>query len=288
MKIITRNVNGIRAIAKKWFKEFIEKENADIYCLQEVKAFESQFIEEIGYIKWYNFLWHIWQRPWYAGTAILFKNNLEIVGRKNYFENEMFNEDWRITQIELKVKNWKLKDNTLPNNLPTNSILSSQFLVLLNIYFPNGWTRVDGTEMLSYKLRFYDEITNYCNNLVNSWKNVIIMGDFNICHEKIDIARPDENENSIWFLPIERKKFGKLLDNWYIDTFRQKYPERVVYSWWSYRANARPRNVGWRLDYFVINKEFLKNIIDTKYLTDVMWSDHCPVCLLVEFSQISE
>jgi exodeoxyribonuclease-3 len=256
MKIITWNVNWIRAIAKKWFTEFIKKESPDILCLQEVKAFESQFIQEIWYIKDYKFLWHSWERPGYAGTAILYKDNISITETINLFENEVFNTDWRVTQLE--VKNF----------------------VLLNIYFPNGWTRADWTEMLDYKLNFYDEIIKYCNQLVSSWKNVIITGDFNICHTKIDIARPEENENSIWFLPVERAKFSEFLDNWYVDIFRYFFPNKTeTYSWWSYRANARPRNIGWRLDYFVVNKNFIENIENIEYLTKIEWSDHCPVTL---------
>jgi exodeoxyribonuclease-3 len=156
--------------------------------------------------------------------------------------------------------------------------LGDRGIVLLNVYFPNWWTRADWREMLSYKLNFYNEIIEYCNEIVKTWKNVIITWDFNICHTEIDIARPKENEDSIWFLPIERQKFWEFLNNWYIDTFRYFFPDKTeVYSWWSYRTGARPRNVWWRLDYFLINKKFIKNIEETKYLTNIMWSDHCPV-----------
>jgi exodeoxyribonuclease-3 len=260
MKIITWNVNGIRAVVKKWFKEFIEKENADIYCLQEVKAFEKQFIEEVWYIKWYNFLWHSWERPGYAGTAILYKNDLKIEKSKNFWEGEqMFNEDGRITEVTFEE------------------------IVLLNIYFPNWGTRADGTEMLTYKLNFYDKIIKYVNNLVAEWKNVIVTWDFNICHTEIDIARPEENKDSIWFLPIERAKITEFLGNGYIDTFRYFFPQKTeVYSWWSYRAWARPRNVGWRLDYFLVNKDFIENVESVEYLTKVEGSDHCPVKLEIK------
>ena len=154
---------------------------------------------------------------------------------------------------------------------------------MINGYFPNWWTRADWTEMLTYKLEFYDKLINYINSLVKEKKEVIITWDFNICHTEIDIARPKENENSIWFLPIERKKITELLENWYIDTFRYFYPEKVnVYSWWSYRWGARPRNVWWRLDYFVVNKAFIDKVSDMIYMTEIEWSDHCPIKLLLK------
>lgn len=259
MKIITWNVNWIRAVAKKWFKEFIIEQDADIYCLQEVKAFESQFFNEVWSIEWYEYVWHTWEKAGYAWTAIIYKQNLDIIDSRNVFESFLFNWEWRITEIEF-IKDWKN-------------------IVLLNIYFPNWWTRSDWTEMLSFKLEFYNEVINYCNNLLKEWKQVIITWDYNICHEEIDIARPKENINSIWFLPIERAKITEFLNNWYVDTFREKYKDKIIYSWWSFRAGARPRNVWWRLDYFFVNEDLYKEIKDTVYLTDIMWSDHCPVLL---------
>jgi exodeoxyribonuclease-3 len=257
MKIISWNVNWIRAVLKKWFLDFVDKESPDILCLQETKAFEEQFLKEVWEFKWYKYIWHSGTRAWYAWTAIFYKENLKVIDYKNHFwEIVQFHDDWRITEIEFEN------------------------FVLINGYYPNWWTRADWTEMLDYKLEFYDKIIEYSNKLINSWKNVILTWDFNICHTEIDIARPKENENSIWFLPIERKKIWELLDNWYIDVFRDKYTTKTdVYSWWSYRAWARPRNVWWRIDYFIINKWFINKVNDIIYMTDVMWSDHCPIQL---------
>ena len=257
MKIISWNVNWIRAVAKKWFRDFIEKENPDILCIQETKAFEEQFLKEIWELESYNYIWHSWKRPWYAGTAIFHKKNLKILNSKNSFEDIIhFHTDWRVTQIELKD------------------------FVILNCYFPNWWTRADWEEMLSYKLVFYDKIIDYINKLVAKWKNVILTWDLNIVHTEIDIARPKENQNSIWFLPIEREKISELLNNWYIDTFRYFYPDKLdTYSWWSYRAWARPRNIWWRIDYFVVNNSFIDRISNIEYLKNIMWSDHCPILL---------
>lgn len=260
MKIITWNVNGIRAVLKKGFKDFLASEKPDIICLQETKAFESQFLAEIGELEGYKYVWHSGTRPWYAGSAILYKENLEVSDLKNHFwEIEHFHTEWRVT--ELKYKNF----------------------ILINSYFPNGWQKVTEENMLDYKLEFYDKMIHYVNTLVASWNNVIITWDFNICHTEIDIARPKENENSIGFLPIERKKIDYFLETGYIDTFRYLYPQKKdMYSWWSYRAGARPRNVWWRLDYFIVNKSFIENIGDTIYLTDIMGSDHCPVALILK------
>ncbi len=257
MKIITWNVNGIRAVAKKWFNEFIETESPDILCIQETKAFEEQFLKDVWNLPWYKYIWHEWKRPWYAGSAIFYKENLDIIDYNNYFENiEKFHTDWRITEI--KFDGFRL----------------------INWYFPNWWTKADWTEMLNYKLDFYDKIIDYINKIVASWENIILTWDLNIAHTEIDIARPKENQNSIWFLPIERDKISQLLSNGFTDTFRYFYPNQIdTYSWWSYRAWARPRNVWWRLDYFIVNNNFLNKIKNIKYLTQVMWSDHCPVLL---------
>lgn len=261
MKIISWNVNWIRAVAKKWFKEFVQEENPDILCLQETKAFEAQFLKDVGELEWYNYVWHTWERAGYAGTVIFYKNEIEVINTKNHFDDRNhLHTDGRVTEIEY------IKDG--------------KSIVLLNWYYPNGWTRADGTEMVTYKLEFYDHIIAYSNDLVAQWKNVILTWDLNIVHTEIDIARPKENQKTIWFLPIERAKVSELLENWYIDTFRHFYPDKIdTYSWWSYRAGARPRNVGWRIDYFVVNNDFIDSVEDIWYMTDVMGSDHCPVMM---------
>ncbi len=260
MKIISWNVNGIRAVIKKWFKEFLEEYDPDILCIQETKAFESQFLKEVWPIWWYKYVWHAWTRKGYAWTAIFYKEDIKTLDTKNHFwEIEHFHTDWRITEVEFED------------------------FVLINGYFPNGGTRADGTEMLSYKLEFYDHLIHYANSLVDNWKNVVVTWDFNICHTEIDIARPEANKNSIWFSPKEREKVSQFLENGYIDTFRYFYPEQKdTYSWWSYRGWARSRNVWWRIDYFVVNKSFIKKVKDITYLNEVMGSDHCPVILEVK------
>jgi exodeoxyribonuclease-3 len=151
---------------------------------------------------------------------------------------------------------------------------------LLNIYFPNGGTRADGTEMLDYKLDFYEKYRQYMNELRNAGKLVISTGDFNICHEAIDIARPEENKNSIGFLPIERAEMDKLVADHYVDVFRHFNPEtKNKYTRRSYRAGARPRNVGRRLDYFRVNEDVLPFVAKAEHQETVEGSDHCPIIL---------
>lgn len=175
MKIISRNVNGIRAVLQKGFLGFIKQENPDILCLQEVKAFEHQMPTELRFaMQDYDYVWHRSERPGYAGTAIFYRKSLEIAKNLNQFpECPLMNDDGRVTAIE-----------------------RSDF-VLFNIYFPNGGERADGTEMLSYKLKFYQDYQQEVQRLIKTGKKVITTGDFNICHRPIDIARPKENENSI-------------------------------------------------------------------------------------------
>lgn len=253
MKIVTWNVNGIRAAAKKGLLEWIKKENADIICLQETKAFPADLPEELRNPEDYHALWHSGTRKGYAGTLILSKE--EPLSSKSDFDIKEFHEDGRVTQVEFKD------------------------FFLLNIYFPNGGTRADGTEMLSYKLNFYDLMIDYVNKLRDSGKSVILTGDFNIAHTEIDIARPKENANSIGFLPVERKKLGELMDNGYTDVFRHFNPKKVEYTWWSYRMRARDRNVGWRLDYFLVTKDLLPKIQKVYHGHNVYGSDHCPVTI---------
>lgn len=267
MKIISRNVNWIRAVINKWFDQRFQSENPDILCIQEPKAFEHQIPAELKFlIQDYSYIRHAGTRPWYAGTAIFYKKDLEILDSKNQFwDIPEFYEDGRVVEIRFRNKN-------LDKNI-----------TLLNLYFPNWWERADGTEMLTYKLEFYNKFINYINSLRSKWDAIITTWDFNICHKKIDIARPKENENSIWFLPIERAKLDELQANWYTDVFRYFYPDlKDKYTRWSYRAGARPRNVWRRLDYFWVSEDILPSIQKMWHQDDVVGSDHCPIVLEIE------
>jgi exodeoxyribonuclease-3 len=258
MKIASRNVNGIRAVIGKWFYDWVKKEDPDIICLQEVKSFESQLPPEFRFhMVDYDWLRHAGERPGYAGVVTLYKKSLKLISWTSKFESvEHFHEDGRV--VETKFQNF----------------------TLLNLYFPNGGERADGTEMLSYKLKFYEHFIHYINAFKDAWEKVITCGDFNICHHEIDIARPEENKNSIWFLPIERAEMDKLEKNWYVDVFRHFNPDKKdQYTWWSFRAWSRPRNVWRRLDYFRVSKNVLSHIQKITHETAMEWSDHCPIIL---------
>lgn len=255
MKILSWNVNGIRAIEKKGFVKMIQTEKPDIFCLQETKAFLNQIPKSIKELS-YHLVWHDGTRPGYAGTAIFSKEEADS-SRTSFETYPKFHEDGRVTEA------------TFSN------------LTLLNIYFPNGGERANGQEMLTYKMEFYDELLEYIKHLKKKGrKNILIVGDFNIAHTEIDIARPKENENTIGFTLPERKKFSAFLEKGgLVDIFRHKNPNKKdEYTWWSYRAiGARQRNVGWRIDYAVCTKELLPTIKSIKHRQDIEGSDHCPI-----------
>lgn len=255
MKIISWNVNGIRAIEKKGFLDFINKEKPDVFCLQETKAFLEQVPASVRNLP-YHVVWHDGTRAGYAGTAIFSKDESDI-SKTNFEKYPKFHEDGRITEVAFGD------------------------ITLLNIYFPNGGERANGQEMLSYKMSFYDELLEYVKSLKKQGRNkILLVGDFNIAHTEIDIARPKENENTTGFTAPERKKFGEFLSKGgLVDIFRHQNPDKInEYTWWSYRAiGARERNVGWRIDYAVCTTELLPQIKSIKHRQDVEGSDHCPV-----------
>jgi len=261
MKIVSWNVNWIRAVIQKWFFDRVKNNDADIICLQEVKAFENQIPPEMRfYMSDYGYLWHQWTRPWYAWTAIFYKKSVNIVSQKSNFLFHEFSDEGRVTELDFRY--------------------GEKVIHLLNVYFPNGWDRADWTEMLPYKLDFYEKMRQYVQWIRDNGESVVICGDFNICHTEIDIARPKENENSIWFLPIERAEMDKLQDDGLVDVFRQLNPDLTEqYTWWSYRAWSRVRNIGWRLDYFWISPELLGDVEIMEHQVDILWSDHCPIWL---------
>ncbi len=258
MHITSRNVNWIRSVLGKWFYEWLQKDNPDILCIQETKAFETQLPPDFRYyMQDYNMIWHAGTRPGYSWVATFFKKTLNLVDSKSKFESiEHFHEDGRVVETRFEK------------------------FTLLNIYFPNGWEKSDGTQMLDYKLDFYDHFIGYINNLRSQWQKIITCWDFNICHHVIDIARPEENKNSIWFLPIERAKMDELQNNKLVDVFRYFNPNTTdEYTWWSYRAWARPRNVWRRLDYFRVSDDIIPYTTKISHQTAIEGSDHCPISL---------
>jgi exodeoxyribonuclease-3 len=248
MKLLCWNVNGLRAIEKKGFFLWFEKESPDILCLQEIKARPEQLSPRLRNVPGYHVFWNPAEKKGYSGVATFSKKKPVTV--KTGFGREEFDSEGRI----------------LITSFPT--------FTLFNIYFPNG---KKNKERLQYKLDFYDEFLNYADNLKEQNHNIIVCGDFNTAHKEIDLARPKENEHISGFLPIERAWIDSFIDHGYVDTFRTFHTEPHQYSWWDLKTAARARNVGWRIDYFFTNKEFLPKIKNAFILQQVTGSDHCPI-----------
>lgn len=253
MKLISWNVNGLRAIMKKNFMEFINTEKPDIMGIQETKLQADQIPEELATLDEYKLYFDHAQRKGYSGVALFTKQEPKSV--TNSIGNPIFETEGRINCAEY--------DN----------------FMLLNVYFPNGQK---DEERLSYKLAFYDQLLLYIDNLKQQGKNIIITGDYNTAHTAIDLANPKQNENYSGFLPIERAWIDKLIAHGYVDTFRHFDKRTEQYSWWSYRMKAREKNVGWRIDYFFVNEEFLPKVKRAFIMQEVEGSDHCPVGLEIE------
>ncbi|WP_125152234.1 exodeoxyribonuclease III [Clostridium rectalis] len=253
MRIYSWNVNGLRAIAKKNFFQWIEIEKPDILCIQETKLQEHQLEESLKDIKGYSSYFSFAEKKGYSGVGTYTKVKPIRVERGIHLEK--FNTEGRILLTEFDE------------------------FILLNIYFPNGQMN---EERLKYKLAFYDAILDFSNDLVEQGKKLIICGDYNTAYKEIDLKNPKPNEKSSGFLPIERLWIDKFINNGYTDVFRHLYPEEVQYSWWSYKFKARERNAGWRIDYFFVSNNFIDRIEDAKILTDVYGSDHCPIQLVIK------
>lgn len=252
MKIISWNVNGLRAVYKKRAWDYFKQADADIFCVQETKAKSSQLPEDLknprGYFSYFD---HSKQKKGYSGIAIYSKT------KPNKVEKG------------IGIKEFDQEGRLL--------VAYYDDFVLLNVYFPNGG---GGPTRLKYKLEFYDHFFDFIQKLKKAGKNVIFTGDINTAHQAIDLARPKENEKNTGFLPEERAWIDKLITNGWIDTFRYFHPEtKDAYTYWDMKTYARERNVGWRIDYFFTNQEFLPQIKTSSILPDVLGSDHCPILL---------
>jgi exodeoxyribonuclease-3 len=253
MKILSWNINGIRAADKKGLFEWLKKESPDILCLQEIKAMPEQIPPHLRNTPYYNIFINSAERKGYSGVVTFSKEKPLKV--KNGFRMPKFD----------------IEGRTLITEFPS--------FTLFNIYFPNG---KKNQERLDYKLDFYDTFLSYVDNLKLEGKNIVVCGDFNTAHKEIDLYRPKENGKISGFLPIERAWMDTFIDHGYVDTFRYFNKESDQYSWWDFKTRARERNVGWRIDYFFVNKEFISNVKKAFILQDVMGSDHCPVGIEIE------
>lgn len=247
MKLISWNVNGIRACTKKGFADYLKRESPDILGIQESKAHHQELDDTILNPPGYHSAWFSAEKKGYSGVALFMKEKpLNII---EGFGVEKFDREGRVITAEY-----------------------DDFYVS-SVYFPNGQMN---EERLNYKLEFYREYFDYCNDL-KKIKPLIIMGDYNTAHKEIDLARPKENEKTSGFLPIEREWLDQIVNDGYIDTFRELNPNPDEYSWWSYRTRARDRNIGWRIDYCFITKELKPRLKNAFIRQDIHGSDHCPV-----------
>ncbi len=249
MRLISWNVNGIRAVHKKgMFLEWIEEEQPDVVCLQETKAHETQLPEALTKVEGYSSWFSMPERKGYSGVALYSKA------------------EPRSVSFGLGVERFDNEGRTV--------VADFDDFVLLGIYFPNGKR---SAERLRYKMEFYDAFLDYVDNLRRKGRSVVVCGDVNTAHKEIDLARPKENEKISGFLPEERSWMDTFLEHGYVDTFRQFNHDPGNYSWWDQMTRARDRNVGWRIDYFFTDSDFASNLSNGFILPDVMGSDHCPV-----------
>lgn len=237
----------------KGLKEWVQNESADIVCFQEIKARPDQLTEEQQNFPGYAVAWNPAERPGYSGVATLSKNQpLQVklgLGEQRF-------------DIEGRVICSRYEDFSL-----------------FNIYFPNGQR---GHDRVGYKLDFYARLLDVCAEMLIRGEDIIITGDFNTAHTPIDLRNPKENENTSGFLPEERAWVEKFLNQGFVDVYRQLYPDRVQYTWWTYRMAARQRNIGWRIDYFLVSQNLAARVKDVIIQDEVTGSDHCPVTLVIE------
>lgn len=247
MNIYSWNVNGIRAVEKKGeLDNFINKYNPDILCIQETKAQEEQLDKDILNKKdYYTYIFSA-EKKGYSGVLVYSKE--EAISVRN--SGTDFDLEGRYIELEFKD------------------------FTLINCYFPNSQEK---GKRLDYKLDFNNMLLNRIKELDAQNKKVMVCGDYNVAHQEIDLKNPKTNTKNPGFLPEEREWMTSFLNYGMIDTFRYLYPEEIKYSWWSYRMNAREKNVGWRIDYFCINERFKGDLEDAMILNDVFGSDHCPV-----------
>ena len=254
MRIISWNVNGIRAAVKKGFLDYLKNESPDILCIQESKAHKEQLTSDILQDHGYYTYWHSGIKKGYSGVATFTKDEPLFI------------------QEGLGIEKYDNEGRVL--------LTEHENFLLYNIYFPNG--QKDETR-LQYKLDFYDDLLPIVNEQVESGNNVIITGDWNTAHYPIDLARPKENIRTSGFMPIEREKLDLYVSNGWVDTFRLFHDNPEKYTWWTYRFGARERNIGWRIDYFFVNKNLVDSCIEANIHSDIYGSDHCPISLELKF-----
>lgn len=253
MKLISWNINGIRAIEKKGFLDWLKKENPDILCLQETKAHPDQLSDNLLHPASFDTFWASAEKRGYSGSSVWTK-------RKPVSFTD-----------KLGIKEFDSEGRT--------NILDFGEFMLFNIYFPNGGS---SNKRVPFKMAFYEAFFKKICGLKDKGKKLIICGDINTAHSEIDLARPKENETKTGFLPEERAWVTKLINAGFIDTFRHFCKEPGHYTWWDYKTKARDRDIGWRIDYFFITLNLLSSLKDAFIFKNVFGSDHCPIGIILK------
>lgn len=253
MKITTWNVNGLRAVINKGSFGWTHLHRMDVLCLQEVKARPEQIPQPETVLPGYTSYWNPAARGGYSGVAVFSRlEPLEVVFGLG---DEQFDCEGRV--IRMKFENF----------------------YLYNVYFPSGQR---GLDRVDFKLEFYKLLLAQCDEIHQQGKQIVITGDFNTAHSEIDLANPKSNQKTSGFLPDERAWIDRYLDHGFTDIYRSIYPDRVQYTWWTYTSFARTRNIGWRLDYFLISQALKHLVQDVVIHDDVLGSDHCPVTMIID------
>ncbi len=265
MKIITWNVNGIRAAERKGeLQSLIANESPDLLLLQEIKAQPDQLSDFLVRHEHYEQFYHSASKKGYAGSGIWMKREFARGLRDVAFSTEIpkapNDDEGRVSQLSFKRARTRYE--------------------VLSVYFPNGGK---SEEAWQEKLQFYDRTLDYMNSMREQGRFVIVGGDVNVAHTEVDLARPKENDGKVGFHPRERAWMDRLVADGWVDVWRQRNPDATeVYSWWSPRAGARQRNIGWRIDYFFMDRRHLKQVTDVDYLVHHQGSDHCPLRLILK------
>jgi exodeoxyribonuclease-3 len=254
LKITTWNVNGLRAALNKGIWEWVTEENPDVVCLQEIKVKPEQIADDqLGLFSQHNVYWNPAERPGYSGVATFTKISPLAV-------------EYGIAWDKFDVEGRVIR-------------MGFQNFTLFNVYFPSGQR---GHDRVDYKLEFYSHLLDILDEFQKRREKVVVCGDFNTAHNEIDLRNPKANKNTSGFLLEERAWIDTYLQHGLVDIYRQLYPEKVEYTWWTYLMNARKNNVGWRLDYFMISESLIPYVRDVVIHARVMGSDHCPVTLLID------
>ena len=256
MKIVTYNVNGIRAALKKGLAEWAAEINADVLCFQETKAYVEQVdMEELEALGYHYQAWHsAISKKGYSGVLTISKVEPELI--QYGMGNDKYDREGRVVRTDYGE------------------------LTILNCYFPNGGR---GDERQNYKYKFLDDFLDYVLDLQKTRPNLLVVGDYNIAHNEIDLHSPKTNHKNTGFLPDERAWMTKWFDQTgFLDTYRHLYPDGEAYSWWSFRANARNNDKGWRIDYHSLSPTYQDRLVDVQHLKDAVHSDHCPILLTLQ------